>query len=137
MGQIWDLGRFESNTAIADEYGNFLTYGQLNVEAEKIARQIGRRCLVFSLCRNEIGSVVGYVSFMNHQIVPVLLNSHMEEELLKNLLAAYEPSYLWDMRFWKLDTEGNIPSMKIWGFSLRHLAQQALQSLCGSPMGMY
>lgn len=95
MGQIWDLGRFESNTAIADEYGNFLTYGQLNVEAEKIARQIGRRCLVFSLCRNEIGSVVGYVSFMNHQIVPVLLNSHMEEELLKNLLAAYEPSYLW------------------------------------------
>lgn len=95
MDQIWDIDKFESNTAIEDEYGCRLTYGQMKAEADKIADIIGRRCLVFSLCRNEIGSVVGYVSFMNHQIVPVLLNSHMEEGLLKNLLAAYEPSYLW------------------------------------------
>ena len=95
MHQIWNLARFESNKAIEDEYGNCLSYGQLKSEADKITSQIGRRCLVFSLCRNEIGSVVGYVSFMNNQIVPVLLNSHMEKELLKNLLATYEPSYLW------------------------------------------
>jgi acyl-CoA synthetase (AMP-forming)/AMP-acid ligase II len=95
MDQIWDLDRFDANIAVQDEYGNRLSYGQLKCEAEKIARQIGKRCLVFSLCRSEIGSVVGYVSFMNNRIVPVLLNSHMEEGLLKNLLTAYEPAYLW------------------------------------------
>ncbi len=47
------------------------------------------------MCRNEIGSVLGYVGFINNGIVPVLLNSHLEENLLLNLLATYEPSYLW------------------------------------------
>ena len=109
MGQIWDIDKFESNTAIEDEYGRRLSYGQMKVEADKIAGLIGRRCLVFSLCRNEIGSVVGYVSFMNHQIVPVLLNSHIEEGLLKNLLAAYEPSYLWVPR----EQAGQFPEMEL------------------------
>lgn len=109
MGRIWDLDRFESNTAIEDEYGNSLTYGQLEAEAKRLAQQIGRRCLVFSLCRNEIGSVVGYVSFMNHQIVPVLLNSHMEEGLMKNLLATYEPAYLWV----PTDQTGQFPEMEL------------------------
>lgn len=109
MGQIWDLDKFESNTAIEDEYGCCISYGQMKTEADKIAGQIGRRCLVFSLCRNEIGSVVGYVSFMNHRIVPVLLNSHMEEGLLKNLLAAYEPSYLWVPR----EQTGQFPEMEL------------------------
>lgn len=95
MNKIWNLAEHKSNIALKDEYGETLTYEQLSHEAEALAAVIGERTLVFSLCRNEIGSVLGYVGFINNGIVPVLLNSHLEEKLLSNLLNTYEPSYLW------------------------------------------
>lgn len=95
MGRIWNLDRYKDNTALIDEYGNSLTYGLLKSEADVLGEAVGKRCLAFCLCRNEIGSVLGYVSFINHAIVSVLLNSHLEEELLYNLMAVYKPAYLW------------------------------------------
>ena len=95
MGRIWNLEQYRDKKALVDEFGISLTYSMLEAESEKLANKIGRRCLVFCLCRNEIGSVLGYVSFVNNGIVPVLLNSHLEQNLLKNLLETYEPSYLW------------------------------------------
>ena len=95
MSKLWDLEKFKDNTALIDEFGGQMTYLVLNSEADILAERIGHRCLAFSLCRNEIGSVLGYIAFVNNGIVPVLLNSHLEEELLKNLLMTYEPSYLW------------------------------------------
>lgn len=92
---MWNLERFSKNNAIIDDAGNALTYESLKAQCDKIAKNIERRCLVFSLCRNEIGSVLGYVSFINNKIVPVLLNSHLDRELLDNLLENYCPSYLW------------------------------------------
>lgn len=95
MGRIWDLQKFAGNTALIDEYGRRISYGELDEKARAAAAAAGGRCLVFSLCRNEIGSIAGYVGFINQGIVPVLLNSHMEEGLLDGLLENYEPSYLW------------------------------------------
>lgn len=95
MNNIWSLTKFKDNKAIIDEHGNQLTYGELDEKANKLFGSIGRRCLAVCLCRNEIGSILGYVGFINNGVVPVLLNSHLEEELLRNLLNAYQPSYLW------------------------------------------
>lgn len=95
MSRIWSFEQFSSRTALRDEFGNSLSYCSLKEESEAVAEKVGRRCLVFSLCRNEIGSILGYVGFINNSIVPVLLNSHLEEELLNNLLQTYEPAYLW------------------------------------------
>lgn len=92
---MWDLKQFKDNIAFLDEFGTSLTYDGLNEEGKKLADVIGRRCLVFSLCKNSIGSVVGYTSFINNGIVPVLLNAHLDRELLNNLLEKYLPSYLW------------------------------------------
>lgn len=95
MRQVWDLEKYKDHIALINEDFTEMTYGQLNADADRLAETIGRRCLVFSFCRNEIGSVLGYVSFMNHGIVSVQLNSHMEEGMLWNLMNMYEPSYLW------------------------------------------
>lgn len=95
MGKIWELVKFKDKVALIDEFGEQMTYGQLDANSNALAEAIGRRCLVFSLCKNEIGSVLGYVSFINNGIVPVLLNAHLEEELLNNLISTYEPAYLW------------------------------------------
>lgn len=95
MHKIWDLEQFENNVALIDEYGNKLSYGLLRSKSDEIARAIDQRCMVFCLCRNEIGSILGYVSFINHNIVPVLLNAQMEDELLHKLLDIYQPQFLW------------------------------------------
>lgn len=95
MNKIWNLDNHGDKIALVDEFGNKMTYTDLNMQAYLLADKIGHRCLVFSLCRNEIGSVVGYTAFINNGIVPVMVNSHLEEALLRNLLATYSPEYLW------------------------------------------
>lgn len=95
MNRIWDLAQFRNRTAVIDQFGNKLAYEKLDSEARALADTVGRRCLVFCLCRNEIGSLLGYVAFINRGIVPVLLNSSLEEDLLNNLLDTYNPAFLW------------------------------------------
>lgn len=92
---IWDLEKYRERSALLDEFGTAITYGELKVAGEKLVSAVGRRCLVFCLCENTVGSVTGYVSFVNAGIVPVLLSSRLERALLDNLLSVYEPGYLW------------------------------------------
>ena len=95
MPRIWNFNQFKANTALEDENGTKLTYEEINCEAVNLADKIGHRCLVFSLCRNEIGSVVGYAGFLNNGIVTCQLSSNMERGLLDNLLKTYSPEYIW------------------------------------------
>lgn len=95
MSKIWDLQQHKGKIALIDEFGNQVTYDVLNSEAYILSERIGHRCLVFVLCRNVIGSVLGYTAFINNGIVPVMVNSHLEEALLQNLMETYCPEYLW------------------------------------------
>jgi len=92
---IWDLQKYSDNTAALDEYETVLTYQELDAEGRHFAEAVGRRCLTFVLCRNGIGAVVGYTGALNAGIVPLLLSSRLDEELLAGLLTAYQPSCLW------------------------------------------
>ena len=56
---IWDLEQYRDKTAVLDEYGTSLTYGVLARASRRVAEAMGRRCLAFILCRNEIGALVG------------------------------------------------------------------------------
>lgn len=94
--KLWDLKKFKGNTALLDEDGEQLTYGELNDEATSLATKVKKRSLVFSLCTNSIGSVIGYTAFVNSgKAVPVQLSVHLDEALLANLLTTYEPAYIW------------------------------------------
>lgn len=118
MNRIWDLEQFGQSVAIQDEFGNQVAYDILNSETQRLANAVGKRCLVFSLCRNEIGSVVGYVSFLSSGIVPVMLNSHLDGKLLDNLLSTYHPSFLWSPE----DQAGQFPNTEkvysVYGYAL-------------------
>ena len=108
MNRIWNLSAFADRTALLDEAGESMTYGQLQAEGDELAKAVGGRCLAFILCRNSIGSVLGYTVFLNYGIVPVMVNSHLEETLLSNLLEAYAPEYLW----LSADQESQFPGME-------------------------
>ncbi len=95
MPKIWNLSAYRNNDALVDEFGSTITYEELNLEADRLARTIGKRCLVFSLCRNTIDSVIGYTAFVNNGIVSVQLSSNLESGLLDELVSKYKPDYIW------------------------------------------
>ena len=92
---IWNLLKFENSTAIVDELGNSYSYGFLNEKCHELANHIGERCLVIVLCSNTIESLVGYIGLVNHNIVPLMLDSHLNDDLLSALIDAYKPKYIW------------------------------------------
>ena len=92
---MWDLLRYSANTAIIDDCGHSMTYGKLAEETERLATKVNGRCLVFCMCNNSIGSLVGYIGFLNGHIVPAMLKSDLDEEMLERLYRDYEPAYIW------------------------------------------
>ena len=92
---IWNFEQFSDKIALVDDAGQAMTYQDLMSHGAYLAEMIGERCLVFSLCTNSIGSVLGYTAFLEHEIVPVLLNAHLERDLLHDLLDTYQPEYVW------------------------------------------
>lgn len=95
MDRLWNLKQYSNHTALVEEGGIELTYEQLDTECGKLANAIKERCLIFILCENTTGSALGYIAALNNHIVPVMVNRHLEQELLDNLLSTYCPSYLW------------------------------------------
>lgn len=91
---IWNLKQYRDKVAIIED-DNRITYEELNELSEEIAERIGRRSLVFILCSNTAAALAGYVGFVNRGIVPLLLDSRINRELLDELITNYHPSYIW------------------------------------------
>lgn len=92
---MWSFDRFARNTALLDEHGQALTYGELAREGRVLCEAAGGRCLVFCLCENALGSILGYTGFVNGGVVPALLNAGMDGDMLRGLYEAYHPAFFW------------------------------------------
>jgi acyl-CoA synthetase (AMP-forming)/AMP-acid ligase II len=93
---MWKLADFSKNTAVILENGETVSYAKLDEETRKLVTQIpNNRYLVFILCSNRLGSLVGYIGFINNGIVPVMLDAGIDRVILNGLLEAYRPSYIW------------------------------------------
>jgi long-chain acyl-CoA synthetase len=84
-----------NNYAAVTDSGATLTYNELDIWNKTFFNLINKRCLVFCLCSNTIGSLIGYVAFTSNKIVPLLLDRSIDFGQLKNLLELYLPSYIW------------------------------------------
>lgn len=92
---IWNLKQFSDNIAVISEDGTKTTYSEFAEKTAKLANAVGGRCLVMNFCRNEIGSLLGYVTFLNNNIVPIMVAADLERGLLNSLIELYKPDYLW------------------------------------------
>lgn len=122
---MWDFEDYGDRTAIIDEFGAKVLYSDLASAGKKIAHTIGRRCLVFCMCQNSVGSIAGYAACINHKIVPVLLNAYLEEEFFTNLFQEYQPSYLWVPDIQKDKYAGTEIVLEIYDYVLLKTAYEA------------
>lgn len=92
---MWNFKAYGAQSAAIDENGNTLTYGELDAACKQFQVAVGTRCLIFCLCGNTLGSLLGYVASIQGHIVPLLLDACTDANLLKQLLEIYRPRYLW------------------------------------------
>ncbi|WP_323638621.1 AMP-binding protein [Pectobacterium polonicum] len=84
-------------TALAaiDEQGRQLSYGELCAQGKQLSEQVPVGSLVFLLTENTFGSLIGYVGFLSHGIVPLMLDKDLDKVLCEQLISTYRPAYLW------------------------------------------
>ena len=91
---MWNFDKFANNTAVITENGDKISYSMFGEYCADLTRNVPHRCLVFNLCKNELGSLVGYAGFLNAHIVPLILKADLDAGLLRELIEKYKPDYI-------------------------------------------
>lgn len=92
---MFELLHFKDNIACITPSGEQLSYGELQAITERIQSKTKPHQLVFSICGNTVGSLVGYVSFVNNNDATLMLDAHMERSAFDALYNTYQPRYIW------------------------------------------
>lgn len=95
MNKLFDFNQFANQTALIDESGENISYSQLQVIADGIAKNLKPKSLVFCLCTNSVPSIAGYVAFIQNSFPVLLLDAKKSDDMLKQLLENYTPNYIW------------------------------------------
>jgi acyl-coenzyme A synthetase/AMP-(fatty) acid ligase len=89
------LKLFGGRTAVITDTGLRVTYEELDAWADALYSKINHRSLLFCFCENSLGSLVGYVSCLKNNMVPLLIDKDLDGGFLRGLLDAYKPEYLY------------------------------------------
>ena len=85
----------QNKIAIKDDSGFSLTYADICKTIEEFGTLNLPRSVIFCLCENCAGALVGYMAFENNKQVPLLLSAGLDEGLRNNMESMYAPSYYW------------------------------------------
>ena len=82
-------------TAVIADGGRTVGYAELKRLSDEWAANVPPRSLAFLLVGNNLDSLVAYVACLNHGIVPLMLDAHIDGQLLRRFLEIYRPDFLW------------------------------------------
>ena len=77
--------------AITDS-GERLQYGEIKNAAAALPKEAAHQ-LVFLLCSNSPGTLLGYLGCLKAGAVPLLLDAHIAPDLLQHLIETYVPAF--------------------------------------------
>ena len=83
------------DVAAIDDNESVISYGDLVNFCNIFGKVIRKRTLIFILSENCIGALAGYFGALSNRIVPLIINSETEIDLVHNLLDMYKPEFLW------------------------------------------
>lgn len=92
---MFKLNDFKANVACVTPKGEQLTYGELRALSDSIRCKMEPHQLVFCMCSNTIGSLAGYVAFINNNNAVLMLDAHIEQTVFESLFTTYQPQYVW------------------------------------------
>ena len=80
--------------AAKDSHGNSIKYGDITELASNINKCITKRSLIFILTENNVGGIVWTISSILSGHVPLILNAHIDPQLLNKLIQIYQPTHI-------------------------------------------
>lgn len=86
---------YANNTAVILEDGTYYSYSTLQNEVEKIVPFLKKGSLAFCLCKNSVGSLIGYLSFLQSSVPAIMLDGDKNIDTILSLIDVYQPQYLW------------------------------------------
>jgi len=92
---MFEFNRYKDNLACISSVGRLVTYGGLERLAGQVCTWMKPRRLVFCLCSNTVGSIVGYVACLRNDNAVLLLDAGMSRESFDELAGVYRPAYIW------------------------------------------
>lgn len=95
MTPFWQLAADSDALAVIDDQDIALTYRRLAQSVAELVEKLPARALVFCLCDNSPGALVGYLACLNARAVPLMLDKSIAPELLQQLLEIYRPGFMW------------------------------------------
>lgn len=95
MSYYEQFERFGTKVAFLDDRGQSVTYKELATFSGEMGEKLEKRTLAFVFCENSAGSAVGYLSFLNNRVVPLMIDRKIDEELREHLISVYQPAYLY------------------------------------------
>ncbi len=126
--RIWNFEQYSGQVFAVDDNGKAYTYGELFQQGELLASAVlSQRSLVFILCTNTVGSILGYTACLNHGSVAVLVDAGLDSVLLKNLLQTYSPNFVWLPSDHQICMAGGNEIYGAWGYSMLQWNASAIE----------
>lgn len=88
----------DNNVAVILDDGRKFFYADLEYHSRKLFAYINKRCVILCLCNNDFGTLLGYITFVKNRIVPIMMDSKVEENKIWNTYKEYRPDYIWAPR---------------------------------------
>lgn len=110
MDFITNLNSFSTRPCVTTQ-NNSYTYAEIIEFSESLASLFVNKSLVFLLCGNNEETLIGYLACLKSKSIPLLINEHLDEKLLANLILHYQPNYIWGTQL----TNHSFSSIFSWG----------------------
>lgn len=86
---------YSNNIVAISEDGSSCTYAALQSKVNNLVSILQKGSLAFCLCKNSVGSLVGYLSFLQSSVPAVMLDGDKGADVIQSLIDIYHPQYLW------------------------------------------
>lgn len=114
---MFPLLQYKDNIAVITENDEQLTYGQLYEEAESFSSHLSKWGVICCLCKNRLGSLVGYISGLCSGYPLIMLDGGRDSSYLSGYVEHYLPEYVWMPTERVSEVEGSVLYER-YGYSL-------------------
>lgn len=81
--------------AIITDSGLRITYNELKALEDNFAKKIEKDSLILIVCNNNIETLIAYIGCLKNSIIPVMVGSNINNEILYEIVYKYKPMYIW------------------------------------------
>lgn len=93
----------QDNIALLDNDKRNISYFELFRLADEFKNSYKDRAIVFILADNNIESIISFILSIEADMVPLLINVHIDKELLSKYMEIYKPKYIFADKEYVLD----------------------------------